>query len=79
LDIPFTLDIQTQMQVAWMLEFGHNRTFPVDATFGTNVQRYHLSIVIMFDHHWQHLPMAWVITSRQMEVNLIQWLLPLKE
>ncbi len=45
----------------------------------TNVQRHHLSIVIMFDHHQQSLPMGWVITSWQMEVNLIQWLLPLKE
>jgi hypothetical protein len=51
LDIPFTIGIQTPIQVAWMLEFGHNRTLPMDATFGTNVQRYNLSIVIMFDHH----------------------------
>jgi hypothetical protein len=40
LDIPFTINIQTPlMQLAWMLEFGHNETFSMDVAFGINVQR----------------------------------------
>jgi hypothetical protein len=38
LEIPFTINIQTPlMQLAWMLEFGHNEI--ILHVFSTNVQR----------------------------------------
>jgi len=38
LEIPFTINIQTPlMQLAWMLEFGHNET--ILHGFSTNIQR----------------------------------------
>jgi len=30
------------LQIVWLLEFGHNGALSMDATFGTNVQRYYL-------------------------------------
>jgi hypothetical protein len=57
---PFSFKL---MQVVWMLEFIHNGAFFMDPTLGTNVQRYHLFIIIMFDHHRQELLMAWVISQ----------------
>ncbi len=59
-NVPFTIFIQTPMQVVWMSEFIHNGAFFMDPTFGNNVQRYLLFIIIMFDHHRQDLLMAWV-------------------
>jgi hypothetical protein len=47
------------MQVVWMLEFMHNATVFMDPTFGTNAQRYHLFIIIMFDRHRQDLLMSY--------------------
>ncbi len=41
-DLPYTIDIQTPLQIVWLLEFGHNGALSMDATFGTNVQRYYL-------------------------------------
>ncbi len=35
--LPFTIGIQTLLQIAWLLEFGHNGTLSMDVTFGTNV------------------------------------------
>jgi hypothetical protein len=49
------------------------------AIFGTNVQRYHLLTLMVFDHHHQGVPISWVITNWQIELDLIQWLLALKE
>jgi len=34
---------------------------------------------MVFDHHRQGLPIAWVITSWQRKLDLIHWLLTLKE
>jgi hypothetical protein len=40
LEIPFTINIQIPLlQLAWMLEFGHNETLSMDVAFSTNVQR----------------------------------------
>jgi hypothetical protein len=55
-DLPFTIGIQTPLQIVWLLEFGHNGSFSMDATFGTNVQRYHLFTLMVFYHHHQGLP-----------------------
>jgi hypothetical protein len=61
--LPFTIGIQKLFQIVWMLESQHNGTLSMDATFGTNVQRYHLFTLMVFDHHHQGLLIAWVITS----------------
>jgi len=37
------------------------------------------SSLMVFDHHRQGLPIAWVITSWQRKLDLIHWLLTLKE
>jgi hypothetical protein len=62
-DLPFTIGIQTPLQIGWLLEFGHNGVLSMDVNFGTNVQRHHLFTLMVFDHHCQGLPIAWVITS----------------
>jgi hypothetical protein len=77
--LPFTIGIQKLLQIVWLLEFGHNGTLSMDATFGTNVQRYHFFTLMVFDHHHQGLLIAWVITSQQIKLDVIQWLLALKE
>jgi hypothetical protein len=51
--LPFIIGIQTPLQIAWLLEFGHNGAFFMDATFGTNVPRYHHFTLMVFDHHHQ--------------------------
>ncbi len=51
----------------------------MDETFGTNVQSYHLFSLMVFDHHHQNLLITWIITSRQIELDMIQRLLTLKE
>jgi hypothetical protein len=61
--LPFTIGIQTPLQIGWLLEFGHNGVLSMDVNCGTNVQRHHLFTLMVFDHHHQGLPIAWVITS----------------
>jgi hypothetical protein len=63
-DLPFTIGIQTLLQIVWLLEFGYNGALSIDETFGTNVQRYHLFTLMVFNHHHQGLPITWVITSQ---------------
>ncbi len=50
-DLPFTIGIQTPLQIGWLLEFGHNKVLSMDANFGTNVQRHHLFTLMVFDCH----------------------------
>jgi hypothetical protein len=38
-NMPFTLGIQTPWQREMMIEYGHQRSVAVDATFGTNGQK----------------------------------------
>jgi hypothetical protein len=78
-DLLFTIGIQTPLQIGWLLGFGHIGVFSMDANCGTNVQRHHLFTLMVFDHHRQGLPIAWVITSWQRKLDLIHWLLTLKE
>ncbi len=49
-DLPFTIDIQTPLQIAWLLEFRCG-ALSMYATFGANVQRYHLFTLMVFDYH----------------------------
>jgi hypothetical protein len=38
-NMPFTLGIQTPWQREMMIEYGHQRSVAVDATFGTNEKK----------------------------------------
>jgi hypothetical protein len=50
----------------------------MDATFGTNNLMYHLFTLVVFDEWHNGIPIAWVITSRQKEDNIYDWLWALK-
>jgi len=36
-NLPFTIGIQTPLQIGWLLEFGHNGILSMDTNYGTNV------------------------------------------
>ena len=46
----------------------------MDATFDINHMKFHLFTLMVFDDFRNGVPIAWVITSRQKEDDLIQWL-----
>jgi hypothetical protein len=49
-DLPFTIGIQTPLQIAKLLEFGSG-ALSMYGTFGANMQRYHLCTLMVFDYH----------------------------
>lgn len=51
----------------------------MDATFGTNVESYHLKMVMVVDNFHNGLPIAWILTSQEREEDLILWMQALKE
>jgi hypothetical protein len=51
----------------------------MDATFGTNVMKFHLFTLMVFDDHHTNVLLAWIITSKQTVQDLIEWLKPLKD
>jgi hypothetical protein len=77
--VPFTIGIQTPIQCESMLSYGHNGAISMDATFGTNDMKFHLFTLIGFDDHRMSVPLAWIIISRQIVQDLIEWLKPLKK
>ncbi len=78
--VPFTIGIQTPTQCESMLSYGHNGAISMDATFGTNDMKFHLFILMgRFDDHHTGVPLAWIITSKQIVEDLIEWLKPLKD
>jgi len=77
--VPFTIGIQTPIQCESMLSYGHNGAISMDATFGTNDMKFHLFTLIGFDDHHMSVPLAWIIISRQIVQDLIEWLKPLKK
>ncbi len=77
--IPFTISIQTPIQCESMLSYGHNGAIFMDVTFGTNDMKFHLFTLMGFDDHRIDVPLAWIITSRQIVQDLIEWLKPLKD
>ncbi len=79
IQVPFTMGIQTSTQCESMLSYGHNGANSMDATFGTNDMKFHLFALIRFDDHHTCVPLAWIITSKQIVENLIKWLKPLKD
>jgi len=61
--VPFTIGIQTPMQLQSMILCGHNGVILMDATFGTNHVKFHVLTLMDFDAHHTRMPMAWIITS----------------
>jgi hypothetical protein len=48
----------------------------MDATFGTNDMKFHLFTLMGFDDHCTGVLLAWIITSRQIVEDLIEWFKP---
>jgi hypothetical protein len=61
--VPFTIRIQTLMQLQAMFQFDHNGLIFMDATFGTNNVKYLLFTLMAFNFHCTRVPIVWVITS----------------
>jgi hypothetical protein len=78
IQVPFTIGIQTPTQCGSMLSYGHNGAISMDVTFGTNDMKFCLFTLMGFDDHHTCVPLAWIITSRQIVKDLIEWLKPLK-
>jgi len=55
------------------VEARHNETISMDATFGTNNVKFLLFTLLVFNDWRNGVPIAWVITSRQMEDDLASW------
>jgi hypothetical protein len=51
----------------------------MDATFGTNDMKFHLFTLMGFDDHRTSVLEAWIITSRQIVEDVIEWWKPLKD
>jgi hypothetical protein len=79
IQVPFTIGIQTSTQCVSMLSYGRNGAIFMDATFGTNDMKFHLFTLMGFDDHYMGVPLAWIITNRQIVEDLIEWLKPLKD
>jgi hypothetical protein len=79
IQVPLTIGIQTPTQCESMLSYGHNGAISIDATFGTNDMKFHLFTLMGFDDHCMGVPLAWIITSKQIVQDLIKWLKPLKD
>jgi hypothetical protein len=50
----------------------------MDSTFGTNDQLYHLFTLVVFDKWYNGIPIAWILTARQKEEDIYDWLMALK-
>jgi len=61
-----------------MLKYGHNSANAMDATFGTNISKYPLFSLLVFDDWRNSISVAWVLTSRMTEEDLVMWLEPLR-
>jgi hypothetical protein len=66
IQVPFTIGIQTLTQCESMLSYGHNGAISMDATVGTNDMKFHLFTLMGFDDHRTGVPLALIITSRQL-------------
>ncbi len=78
-DLPFIIGIQTPLQIVWLLEFGHNESHFMDATIGTMCKGTTFSpwwclTIIVKVYQSSMGNMSW-----QTKLDLIQWLLALKE
>jgi hypothetical protein len=78
INLPFIFGIQTPWQKKIMLKYGHNGAMAIDATFGTNVLKYPLFSLLVFDDWTNGIYVAWVFTSRMIEEDPVMWLEPLR-
>ncbi len=76
--VHFTIGIQISWQKSTLLKYGKDGCIAMDATFGTNDLMYHLFTLVVFDEWHNGIPIAWVITSRQKECDIYDWLWALK-
>lgn len=76
--VPFTIGIQTLWQKDTVLKYGKNSCISMDATFGTNDLMYHLFTLVVSNEWHNGIPIAWILTSRQKEDDIYDWLLALK-
>jgi hypothetical protein len=76
IQVPFTIGIQTPSQCESMLSYGHNDAIFMDATFGTNDMKFHLFTLMGFDDHHMGVLLVWIIISRQIVEDLMEWLKP---
>lgn len=67
-----------QWQFDIMLKWGNDRAISIDATFCTNHIKYHLFTLFDFDDFRHGMSIASIITSRQKENDLMQWLMTLR-
>ena len=54
-----------------MLKYEHNGAIAMDATFGTNISKYPLFLLLVFDDYRNGYPVAWILTSRMTKENLV--------
>ncbi len=76
IQVPFTIGIQTPSQCESMLSYGHNDAIFMDATFGTNDMKFYLFTLMGFDDHHMGVLLVWIIISRQIVEDLMEWLKP---
>ena len=76
--VSFTIGIQTPWQKTTLLKYENDGCISMDATFGTNDLMYHLFILVDFDKWHNRTTIALVITSRQKEYDIYDWLWALK-
>ncbi len=72
IEVPFNINIQSPMQLASMLEYGHNGVISMDATFGTNDVEFHFFKMMVFDACHANLPVEWIIMSHQTCNDLVE-------
>ena len=58
INLPFILGIQTAWQKEIMLKYGHNDVIAMDVTFRTNVSKYQLFSLLVFDDWRIDIPIA---------------------
>lgn len=61
-----------------MLRLANHGAFLIDIIFGINHMKFYLFNLMVFNDFRNDVPIVWVITSRQKEDNLIQWLAALR-
>ena len=60
MDLPFILGIQISWQKAMLLEYEDNGAIAMNATSGTNVLKYLLFSLVIFDDWRNGIPVDWV-------------------
>ncbi len=76
--VPFTIGIQTPMQLQAMFQFNHKGLISMDATFSTNNVKYLLFTLMVFDFHRTGVPIICIIMNWQTCEGLVRWLKTLR-